>query len=152
MKSENIMPNLLPLTVESFKDDLTAAFKSKFPEANFSIRYTEQLKSLYIVFGVQSPDKWNSNIQNNDPSLHKLFIYGLDEGEFSDTLQLDIAQGGGLIVKPEEGSYYAYGRVKTGLRKKKGSPEQVKKHLVNYFTKLRNTVEANRDNLAHEIV
>jgi len=50
-----------------------------------------------------------------------------------------------------EGSYMAYGRVKFGWRKKTGTPEQLLKHLDNYFKKMRKVVDANKDNLAHDI-
>lgn len=148
------MTNVIPSEeITLLMKEIENEYQTHFPNGFISVTYSSGiLESIYLVFGVQSRSKHVNNIMNNDPALHTLFMFGFDDGDFvSDKVRLSVSQGGSLLTKPDPDTHYAFGRVKTGLRQKTGTPTQVKKHLFKYFKKLRQTVEDNRDILAHEI-
>ena len=140
--------------VKKFMEKIETEYKKLFPKGWMNIRLDKGLgkEQLYLVFGIQPKEKWSSNLMDNDPGLQKMFIYGITSEGVGDKLEADMITGGSLTVKPEEGSYMAFGRVKFGWRKKStGSLEDMEKHLINYFKKMKKVVEDNKDNLAHDI-
>lgn len=139
--------------VKELMDRIKSAYMKEFPKGWMNIKINKGLgdPSLYMMFGIQPEEKWSSKIKDNDPGLQQMFVYGVTDKEITDKIEADLFRGGSLTVKPEEGSHMAFGRVKFGWRKKKGSIEQIEKHLVNYFKKMRKVVDENKDNLSHDI-
>lgn len=127
--------------------------RKHFPKSLFRVRFEPEMKpSVTVVFAIAGgKGEVPNGIMQNDLSYTTIFIWGMDkEGNLQPTLQFDYSQGGRIMVKPPEGSHLAFGNVKVGLRKKKGTPEQLLKHIDNYFAKLLKTLKANKDNLPAE--
>lgn len=147
-----VMVEKEPLDVDGFIKQVEAAHKKVFPKAWISVKRAKILGDIIsIQFGVQNPKKHSNNITLNDPAFHSMLIDNLRQGEFKEKISLEINQGGFLFVKPEEGSFMAFSKVKFGWRNKKGTPEQIVKHLANYFGKMKKVVDANKNNLVHEL-
>ena len=127
------------------------AIRKHFPKSALRVRFESNMMKpgITIVFAIAgSKAEVPNGIMQNDLSYTTLFIWGTDkEGNLEPTLQFDPSQGGRIMTKPPEGSHLAFGSVKVGLRKKKGTPEQVLKHIDTYFSRLRKTLKANKDNL-----
>jgi len=106
-------------------------------------------KHIYLVTALEKDkSKWSNGIMMNDPALHKIIIYGVNEDDtLADKLEANIATGGKLMVKPDPGSHYAFGSVKFGWRKKKGTPDQIVKHFGNYFKKVKKVIQDNKGRL-----
>ena len=139
------------MTADEFIRKLTAAYKSQFPRAFFVARLSSRLgESIVLRFGVQPKGDWINGIFHNDPAASSAFIYGVKDGQLQDAMEVRMSIGGILIVKPTE-SHMAYGRVKLGWRNRKGTPEQILKHMAGYFRKMRHVVDSTRDQHAHEI-
>jgi len=139
------------MTPEELMSKLEAAYKSQFPKSFFSIRLDKGFKeSITMRFGVQPKSDWENGIFHNDPAASIMIIYGVQDGQLGEILEVRDAMGGSLLVKPTD-PHRAYGRVKFGWRKKKGTPEQILKHMTNYFRKMRQVVNATRDQHAHKI-
>jgi hypothetical protein len=142
------------ISASDYAEDLGKAISSIFPKSLVQVQAGKSLGDphVYILFAVgKDKSNWVNGILQNDISLTKAFIYGITpEGMMADRIEFDPFQGGGILVKPDPGSYMAFGNVKVGLRKKTGSPEQVFKHIVNYFTKLRTALKANYDQIPDE--
>lgn len=129
---------------------IESAIRKHFPKSALRVGFSHNLKpGISIMFAIAGgKDEVPNGIMQNDLSYTTAFIWGTDkEGNLEPTLQFDPSQGGSIMVKPPEGSHLAFGSVKAGLRKKKGTPEQVLKHIDNYFAKLLKTLKANKDNL-----
>jgi hypothetical protein len=127
--------------------------RKHFPKSVVRAAFSANLKpGISITFAIAgSKAEVPNGIMQNDLSYTSLFIWGMDkEGNLAPTLQFDPSQGGSISTKPPEGSHLAFGNVKVGLRKKKGTPEQLLKHIDNYFAKLLKTLKANKDNLPAE--
>jgi len=135
-------------------DQLTAAYKKEFGNAYFIAKYRTNLcNSIGMSFGIQEKGKHENNIIQNDPAWHSVIIFGFDdEGNTTDDMEVSSGSGGSIAVRPPEGSYLCYGRVKTGFRKKKkATGEQITKHMINYFKKLRKVVNEQRENIKVEV-
>lgn len=139
-------------TGEDLAKAIEAAVKKHFPKSTVQTSVRKRLgpgQSVYLFFAVAgSQNEVPNHIWENDISLTKLFIYGVDEnGKLKDKLELSPVMGGSVLVKPEPGSHYAYDKIKVGLRKKTGTPEQILKALDSYFAKLAKTIKDNKDKI-----
>jgi hypothetical protein len=66
------------------------------------------------------------------------------------TIEDDITaknSGASFSVKPPEGSYLAYSRVKVPFRKITGSPEKIIDYIKKYFITFKKALQDNRDNI-----
>jgi len=143
------------MNIDKFCETVVKEYKKKFPKA-WIVAHKRKLlgEVVYISFGVQEKKNLSGGYEENDPAQHKFMIHDVKDGEFSsDKITLDVVVGGSLYIKPAEGSYMAYDKVKIGLRKKTGTPEQIITHLTKYFSKLDKVVkdEKKKGTLAHKI-
>lgn len=128
----------LPLeNPEEYAADLESSIQAIFPEGDVSVRYSENLTySIMVTF--TSKTTYTNNIAENDPAFTRIFIYGR-----GDKLQAEMTQGG-LRVKPSDPkSYFAFEKhPDVKFRKKTGTPDQVKDHILNYFENLKTVIDS----------
>jgi len=137
--------------------EIESTIKRHFPKSYVRAKFEKGLTaSIYIMFTLGDRNQYVNNIADNDIALVKAHIWNFnDDGSFDGKLEFEASQGGGIYVKPEEGSYMAMGRVKIGLRKKTGTPEQIIKHIDSYFGKLKKTLNDVKDRImpdAYELI
>jgi hypothetical protein len=142
-------------TGEDLAKAIEAAIKKHFPKSTVKVSVQKSLgpgKSIYLFFAVAgSQNEVTNHIWQNDISLTKAFVYGVEEsGKLKDTLEFEPAQGGSILSKPDPGTHYAYSHIKVGLRKKKGTPEQILKHIDSYFAKLAKAIKDNKDKIPED--
>lgn len=141
-------------TADDLAQALEEAIKKSFPKSTVAVRVQNSLgpgKVIYIFFAVAgSKSEVTNGIWENDISMTKIHIYGVnDDGTLKDQLDLHPVVGGSITTKPTE-KFMAQGRLKVGLRKKKGTPEQIVKHVDAYFAKLLKALKENSDKLFDE--
>jgi hypothetical protein len=138
-------------TGEELARAIESSIRKHFPKSYVSVNVASGIggPSIRLTFAVAgSKEEVPNKIWNNDISLTKGFIWGLNkDGTLKDKLEWDPAMGGSFLINPEQGSPNAFSKIKVGLRKKKGTPEQVVKHLDNYFKKLAATIKSNIDKI-----
>lgn len=128
----------LPLeNPEAYAADLESSIQSIFPEGKVSVRYDENL-AYSITIRFTSKSTYENNIAQNDPAYTLMFIYGRGN-KLEVTMQI-----GGLVVKPSDPkSPFAFERhPDVKFRKKTGTPEQVKTHILNYFENLKTVIDS----------
>jgi hypothetical protein len=143
------------MTVDEFVKKLEATIKKIFPKSYIQIYASKNLgASITFRFALgKDKSEWVNGIIQNDPLFHTWMIgwNSFTEGHFiKDKIEADMSVGGTLKIKPEEGSYMAFGRVKIGWRKKTDTPDKIIKHFDNYFKKVKQTLKSNKDNLPDE--
>lgn len=129
--------------------EINNVMKKHFPKSNSYAKLKTSLGSdIFIYFTVGAIGEQTNGIDDNDISMTKAFIWDIPaEGVIKNRLEFSPSQGGSIKVKPEEGSFYAFDKIKVGLRKKTGTPEQIVKHLDTYFAKLKKTIKDNLDRI-----
>lgn len=141
---------------EEFVTKVKEAYLKEFP--NGWIRGgIESGLGKYICFttGIQPKEKISNKIEHNDPArqvfmIHECFIHR-NTDELKEKVTVELACGGSVYIKPDEGSYYAYCTVKFGFRKKTGDIDKIYDHFVKYFKKMRKVVDENRDNIPYDL-
>jgi hypothetical protein len=139
--------------VKELRDSIKAIFPKSFVDVSFRKILGDNYISINFALGADESE-WANRIIDNDPSLTRISIDALD-GELGEGITLPekldvrLARGGRLLVKPDS-PHLAFSAVKTGWRNKKGTPEQITKHTINYFEKLKQTIKANLDNMTDE--
>lgn len=110
------------------------------------VRYLGR-KSIHVTTALEKDlSKVANRIRDNDRALQTFYVDGVnDDDTLKDKLTATISRGGSLTVKPEPGSYYAFGHVKFGWRKKSGTPDQIVKHFGDYFKKVKKVIQDNKD-------
>mgnify|MGYP003645844243 CR=1 FL=1 len=150
-KLEQYQLNEKEWTPEEWGAAIEKEYKKHFPKGKFSAKDHKGLgRYLSVSFGIQDPKKWANDIAGNDPALHSILLDLNDDGTFPTKITADMGQGGSMAIKSTN-PHMAYGRVKFGWRKKTGTPDQLLKHMTNYFAKMKKVVDANQDNLAHDL-
>jgi len=148
------------ITIKEYINKLEKEIQKIFPKSLASVRLHKGLMpSIVIVFGIgKDKSEWQNGILRNDPVVHKLSIFFEDiseNGSLTETdllpqvLSFDVSIGGRITIKATDG-FSAYSSMKTGIRKKKGNPDQIFKHIVNYFKKLKTIWVNNLDKLDDE--
>ena len=138
---------------QQFIDETVSIFKRRFPHGWINGGLRKGLggnEQIVFRFGIQPIEKHIGKIPQNDPGFSILVIEGIKDGELSIGLRAELLQGHALTVKPTE-PHMAYGSVKFGWRNKKGNLDTIELHIGRYFKKMRNIVDENIDNLAHDI-
>jgi len=137
-------------TGEELAQALEAAIKKHFPKSMVSAQVKKMLGDnlIYILFTVAgSKAEVLNGILENDISLTKIHIDGIDaSGNLQEMLELRPVMGGSVLTNPTE-KHMAFGRLKVGLSKKKGTPEQILKHVDSYFGKLAKAIKDNADKI-----
>ena len=120
-----------------FADQLQAEIQAIFPASYVSCQFTNRFgPAIGGIFTIgDGKSECNNGIIQNDPLFTTFHLFPRPYG-------YDLEWGSGnLTIKPQE-KYLAYSKLKTGMRNKKGNPEQVKKAVVGYFAKLPSTIKA----------
>ena len=133
---------------EDFATEVEKAFKKHFPNGSFVFQGGALGGDASINFTGGLIDSDNRLDRMNDVLQISAWMHDSvdSEGMMLDkiTLEWDNSQ---MLVKPEEGSHMAMGRVKLGLRKKTGTPQVVLKAIVNSFKKSAGIVKKNIDDV-----
>jgi hypothetical protein len=142
-------------TVDEFIKSLEGAVRKIFPKSFVQIYASTNLgASITFKFALgKDKSEWANGIIQNDPLFHTWMIgwNSFTEGHFiKDKIEADLSVGGSLKIKPEEGSYLAFGRVKIGWRKKTATPDKIIQHFENYFKKMQQVLKSNKDKLPDE--
>jgi hypothetical protein len=122
-------------------DAMRYKFLELFPNSYFSVTKASLSDSSMVHFTLLQRDDYPNKIINNDPMYHIICIDANDDGTISIHNTLS-----GLAVKPTN-RMYAMETIKTGIRKKTGSAEQVTRHVDKWLDQLKETVVAQRDNI-----
>ena len=107
--------------IESFKNKFT----QQFPNSMIHVSKASLSDDMVIKFTLAQPEDYPNKIINNDPLYHIIFVIDCNDGKFYVESTLS-----GLYVNPRE-EYLAMSCVKTKMRKKTGTPEQVEKDKQN---------------------
>lgn len=137
---------------DDFAGKIQKTIEKIFPKSFVHVRFKKNLgKSIQISFLLgKDKSEWINGIPENDPMKHMFFIWldrmG-DDNIIPDKISIELSQGGSLYVMPKEGSHLAYDSVKIGWRKKTGTPEQILKHIDDYFKKAMKVLKNNKDRM-----
>jgi|GEM_PF-1998746 len=119
------------------------SYRKYFPKGMF---YSKKLalggSGFSFTIGLIGDKKDLPNgIEHNDPMRH-VFMVNSRDGVFEVT-----SPSGNLSVNPPEKSFMAMGSVKTKFRKLKGDEKKIVAGMDRFFSKLKNTVKDNKDNI-----
>ena len=136
-----------PADIRFIAKSMQAKFLELFPNSHFDIGRGALGgalgNSLCVSFTLLQRDDYPFKIINNDPMYHIIFIDTEgDKYNVSTTLS-------GLYLKPTN-TMYAFDVVKTKMRKKVGTVEQVNKHVAKWLDGLKATVVENKGNFKCE--
>lgn len=134
---------------EEMASELQATIKKIFPKSFVNVSYETNLgKVIYIRFTLgKDKTEWMNGIAMNDAAITNILLFFDKESEnFMDGKMSAEANQTSLSVKPPENSYLAYGRIKTGWRKKKGTPDKIFAHIEKHFNKLKTIIKDNLGN------
>ena len=123
--------------IESFKNKFT----QQFPNSMIHVSKASLSDDMVIKFTLAQPEDYPNKIINNDPLYHIIFVIDCNDGKFYVESTLS-----GLYVNPRE-EYLAMSCVKTKMRKKTGTPEQVEKHLNKWLDNLKQIVVENKHDI-----
>ena len=123
--------------IESFKNKFT----QQFPNSMIHVSEAALSDDMVITFTLAQPEDYPNKIINNDPMYHIIFVIDCKDGKFHVESTLS-----GLYVNPRE-KYLAMSHIKTGLRKKTGTIDQVEKHLVKWIDNLKQLVVDNKHDI-----
>jgi hypothetical protein len=114
-------------------------YLNQFPNAWINGGYGNRLgESIMFVFGIQSPSQHQHLIEHNDPSRQIISIHDIKNGHFNQKITVENDHGYMSVSKE-----FGY-RVKFGWRKKTATPDIIQNHIVRYFGKMKQIVEANK--------
>lgn len=136
------------LTVASPAEDLAARFeatvKKHFPKSSVLAHYSSGISnSITISFRLGTKDHWSNGIAHNDPLYANLHIW-FGDGRPGDTPKGEVPEK--LTIEGGPKALYQKNfsnKVKTGWRKKSGTPDVIDKHLDRFFGKLKTLVRSN---------
>lgn len=140
------------MTAEQLRDELEAKIRATFPDSFVNVKIGTGLSGGTISIGFllgKDKTEWQNQIQHNDPARHSIMIFLGDKNTdiVPNNADVQLAQGGSISVKPPQGSYLAYGRVKTGWRNFKGDGPTIVRKIDAYFKKLKEVIKDNVDNM-----
>jgi len=139
---------LSAMSADDFLKEIESEFKKNFSKGWFEPSKGALGGGIYVKSGIQSKNEHSNGIKENDPAYQIIVFNGVELGkDLPEKFMVEVSTGGSLTVKPEEGSHMAQGRVKFGWRKKTGTPEQILKHMKNYFSKMKKVYKANKSNM-----
>ncbi len=140
------------MTLDDAKKQIEQNYKKIFPNGYFHMEDAALNSSgndytFHITTGMIGKDSdLISNIRHNDQALHRWMII-----QENDLIQIWSAEGS-VAINPEEGSYMAMGRAKTGLRKaKKLTPQKLVLRLKKDFEKIKKVIVDNKENIYGKI-
>ena len=122
--------------IETFKNKFT----QQFPNSMIQVSTASLSHDKVIRFTLAQPEDYPNNIINNDPLYHLIFV-----GCKGDKFEVECTLGG-LYVNPRE-KYLAMSHIKTGMKKKTGTTEQVERHLNKWLDNLKQIVVDNKHDI-----
>jgi hypothetical protein len=139
------------MNAEDLKKALEQAIKKHFPKSMVWGGVTKKGiggPDITLNFTVAADKSQLANgIVHNDLSYTIFRVEGINEdGSVNDQVDLEPILGGSFFTKPTE-SHMALGKIKVRFAKKKGTPEQIVKHVDSYFAKLHQAINANLDKI-----
>jgi len=130
--------------MQTFIDQLKSSFLTQFPNGYCNIGVQKgglMPGTIGISIGlVGDLDVVSNGIRENDPMMHKFLIFNKNG-----VLSAELCHGS-LKVKPTS-KYYAMESVKTGFRKTTGDQAKLLRMYTKFFSKLKNTVIEQGDNI-----
>jgi len=146
------------VSIKDWIKDLDKRLKSVFPKSAVIVKFSRNITPAVTIIFTMGKDKseYPNGIWQNDPAGQSFLIFldrdiKSDEEDMPEKVTIDATgRGGSILVKPEEGSYMVYSSVKTGWRKKTGSPSKIANYTEDYFKKLKQVWKANIKNLTPE--
>jgi len=133
--------------INNFITNTENNFKKYFPNGWFQIYSSKTIgeESITIRYGLIGNQEDNINgYRDNDPLFNLLSIYPASDLLNDDNELCSLRSG--LYINPIE-KYYAMSRVKTAIRKSKGSLSKLEKTLDNYFKKVAKIVIDNKKDI-----
>jgi len=140
-------------TFGEWTKSLESEIKKIFPKSAVYVGLDSGIGKHITIFFTIGKDKseYANKIEHNDPARHILMIHLNDDvtndSSLPDKMALELVTGGSILVAPPKDSFLAFGRAKIGFRKKTGTPNQIFKHVINYFKKMKTVWLANKNNL-----
>jgi hypothetical protein len=127
--------------LNSIKDNILTLFPDSYVSVGHSRRMAH---SGHIIFALgKDKSEWENGYIDNDPAHHKFYLWLEDE-----KIEVKLQVGGGLYVKPAEGSYMALDRVKCNWRNMKiANHGAIIKNVTAYFANLKDIIASNLDNM-----
>jgi hypothetical protein len=138
MKFDKLCESILSEKIENVEDfivQIETAIKNSFPKSRVNVRIDGLGKeSLFIGFSLgKDKSEFSSGILQNDILWTQIWIHNLLPFDPNKKYKVELSVGGSISTKPEEGSYLAYGKEKTGWRNFTATPDNIVKKLDKYF-------------------
>ncbi len=126
--------------VKALINELQTKISKIFPKSYVRVYYTDVMgKSVNVTFTYSK--EYFSNEPRND-SFYTGLGMGLDgDGNIPAKAEITISSGG--TFKPDPYDTIGTKPAKLGWRNKKGSKDQIVKHVENYFKKIKKFIETN---------
>jgi hypothetical protein len=140
--------------LEEMKSNIEKAFKKHFPQGYIAVEVSKSSAGgsvliIAVKMGLIGDEKdLYKGYRENDPMDVGLFIspknYTQAEREPYDEVVYDakILRSDSIAIKPEEGSYVAFSRVKIGFREVTGDLTKIEKAVIKYIEKMAKTVKS----------
>lgn len=124
---------------------IETAFNKNFPNSRILAQTKKSVGRSYVaveVFLMSTQAEQASNIWRNDPMHAAWNIFGNPEAYETERLM-----GGGIYLKPEEGSNLVMQQGKVPFRKTKGDTAKIVKAFDVHFKRLKDFVKENEANI-----
>ena len=144
--------------METIKEVMTAvqeAYKKVFPNSHTYITSSslgckdindkDNFSHCFVNF-LGDKASFSNGIEHNDLFRHMFWVNSPADKDGKYTLELG-AVGSGFTVKDSSVQYTQCRRVKVPFRKKTNTPEKIVQAMTKHFKKLRETLEAERENI-----
>jgi len=135
-------------SAKDFAHEIDNLLKKHFPNsttwAQFSTNFTE---SISIKLAIGQKKDWSGGIINNAPIEYGAIIFGIVGGKTTNKMSLESSVGASITIKPAEGSYMAYGRVRIPTRKTTGDEKKIYKAIETVLINLKNQGKKNINNM-----
>jgi hypothetical protein len=128
-----------------------------FPKSMVKAEFSKRMYASIWVYFTLGKDKseYINGYSENDIAVMSFRIDGKggkelpEDGSLTGDVQVENTNAS-FSVKPPEGSYLAFGRVKVPFKKISGPPEKIVDYIKKYFITFKKALQANRDNIPDE--
>ena len=137
LSSRRFASDMMPGDVSAFLRKIEGLYH-KHLNGEFLIKAEtnhSQPNNIYMRFTLLPKVEWTNGIMNNDPSLHKIFLWNSwDEGGLNESMELNLSQGGS-VSSPDFRD-----KTKLGWRNARSiAPSRLLSKLDRYFAKMAQT-------------
>ena len=138
-------------SADDFAKRIEDMMKKYFPNSSVYARYRKGMGELIDVrLAIGQKKDWTSGIVQNAPVEYGALIFNIKDRKTNDSMSLESSTGASVTIKPPEGSYLAYGRVKVPTRKTKGGEEKIFKAIENVIVNLKKATKSNIGNMTDD--